>query len=367
MDLLLAQPTCSAHRRQSSGSTWGARIEQEAAHQARALGHRLERAAGMIRQASAEACPGAPRCRRCRAARRPSATSESAASSTAPRMSSSDRLMPSSSAVFSRMVSEISLGTVVTRLLSNRNGRESTALVRPEPTGQRPGLDDLVGAGNIADVEQIDRDEVVGAEVGRPADIVEGVGAGLAIDGDADGRAGAGGQRSQADAAELVALSFDPAPTVAATPLLFSRLPVKDDVPASWSTPAPPPKSALPFINRVARQRQGVAAAAEADVAGDAAVLDVEHVVARAELDLAGDRRRRLARCGGELAYGRAAGVGAEVDGGGVGSQGGRAVDADAAAVLDQRERCPTCRRSPPRSRRCRCERQGWCRCCGWW
>ena len=59
------------------------------------------------------------------------ARSESAAASTSGRIALSESLIPSSSSVFTRMVSDTSLGTVVTRLLANRNGSDPIEVLRP--------------------------------------------------------------------------------------------------------------------------------------------------------------------------------------------------------------------------------------------
>ncbi len=102
------------------------------------------------------------------------------------------------------------------------------------------------------------------------------------------------------------------------------------------SVSAPPPKSTAPLEDRsaaggdgvgagakgqlavrgrVAGQQEVIVPGAEADVAGQLAVGDVERVAASAELDVAGDRRRREAGRNGGLLDRRAGGVGAKVDG----------------------------------------------------
>ena len=109
--------------------------------------------------------------------------------------------------------------------------------------------------------------------------------------------------------------SVEPAPTLTAAPALLASVPWKADVPDSARTSAPPPKSMLAGEHRraaragpcrrpirtgrrphdrVARQRQAIVASAELGRADDRSGGHVEHVIAAAEQQIAGDRRAGL-------------------------------------------------------------------------
>ena len=70
-----------------------------------------------------------------------------------------------------------------------------------------------------------------------------------------------------------------------------STAPLKIDCPAGRDGVGPRAEGQIAGRGRVARQQEAVVAGAEADIAGQLAVGDVERVAAGSEADIADDRR----------------------------------------------------------------------------
>ena len=221
--------------------------------------------------------------------------------------------------------------------------------------GKRRSIDDHIIAQRRCDPVQPHTDRRTIGEVCAPGDVVAGRGIGLAIDGDADHAGRCDVQRRERyrcrtghiqrachagrDARAVGQIADErgsgrKAQHIGAAPEIDIALDPRRT--SQFQPVAADTEGDIARLDRIARQRIAIVAAAKCDVTRHASVAQVEQIIAAAEPDIAFDRRSRLAFCGHELANLGATSIGRQVDGQRAIRFGGRTRRADRACIFDQ-------------------------------